>query len=301
MEEVILHNQLQDLYNYLDIEIEQDAEFTVHALEDLFHDTITSPVFRANYYSFLFIKSGMGQYTLDGVTREAGPHTIYFTNPGHLKSYATQVPYTGYILTLSETFLKQQVSAEVFEEFPFLLAEIIPPGRLEVGEFGEFVSLVEQIYREERGTSTYKYKIIGNLFAALLLKIKERFWQNYDPTQESDRGSNIVNEFRRELEHTYRNLDTLEHLPNVGDYAGRQHLHPNYFSTVIKSKTGKSVHTWIAEKTLAEARTMLNNPKWSIKEIAFHLKFSEPTHFSKFFKKHSQVTPNAYRKSILQA
>jgi len=67
--------------------------------------------------------------------------------------------------------------------------------------------------------------------------------------------------------------------------------------TVIKNKTGKSVKSWITEKTIAEAQALLSKTDLSVKAIAYKLKFPEPTHFNKFFKKHCRITPNAYRKS----
>ncbi|MBN1821586.1 MAG: AraC family transcriptional regulator, partial [Prolixibacteraceae bacterium] len=41
------------------------------------------------------------------------------------------------------------------------------------------------------------------------------------------------------------------------------------------------------------------NTSYSSKEIAYKLGFSEPTHFSRFFKKHTQNSPNTFRKSDL--
>ena len=48
------------------IEIEQDFDFTIHSL-DYLHGAppIPSPLFRTNYYTFLFIAGGRGHYTID--------------------------------------------------------------------------------------------------------------------------------------------------------------------------------------------------------------------------------------------
>lgn len=293
---IILHHRLQDLYNHLGIPIEQDAEFTIHAIEEIHKEKIKSPLFRANYYSFLFIEKGRGKYTLDQQEYRTRPGTVYFTNPGHLKSFETFEPYTGHMISFSERFLKQYVHPKVFDDFPFLLAETVPPGYLEPEEYEEFKKILQQILEESTSDSAYKYKIAGNLFVVLLLKIKERFWQHYDPLAESDRGSEIVYTFKQNLERAYRELNQLGRLPNVQDYAEQQQLHPNYFNTVIKSKTGKSANTWIVEKTIAEAQALLKQSTFSVKEIAYHLKYSEPTHFSKFFRKHCGMTPTKYRR-----
>lgn len=293
---IVVHDRLQDLFDTLGIDIWQDAEFTIHPLEEVHSEVRQSPTFRANYYTFVFLKTGRSEYTLDGQSFSAKPRTVYFTNPGHLKSFRLHERCTGHLLTFSEKFLKQNVHPRVFDDFPFLLAETVPPGYLSEEEFTEYHRLVRQIAEEYQRDTTYKYRIIGNLFVVTLLKIKERFWGHYDP---QDRGSMIVQTFKQQLEKNYRALDQFRRLPNVQDYAEAQQLHPNYFSTVIKNKTGRSVNAWINEKTLLEAQALLRQPSLSIKEVAYHLKFSEPTHFSKFFRKHTQQTPNAYRQSAI--
>jgi len=48
--------------------------------------------------------------------------------------------------------------------------------------------------------------MIGNLFVVLLLKIKEYFWEDYNPIYEGNRSSQIVKQFKRNLEQHYRDL-----------------------------------------------------------------------------------------------
>lgn len=135
----------------------------------------------------------------------------------------------------------------------------------------------------------------------LLLRIKAFFWQDYNPIYEGNRSSQIVKTFKKTLESHYRSLvaGKEDKVYRVQDYADLQHLHPNYLSTVIKTKTGKSISTWIADKTIAEAKSLLQHASSSIKEIAYLLGFTESAHFSNYFKKHTGLSPVAYRKAHL--
>ena len=56
---------------------------------------------------------------------------------------------------------------------------------------------------------------------------------------------------------------------------------------------------WIADKTIAEAKSLLQNSALSIKDITYKLGFSETAHFSNFFKKHTNISPVQYRKTDL--
>ena len=299
--ELIVHNSIADLYRALNLPIEQDMDFTIHSLKEIHPEVpFTSPTFRANYYSFVFVKDGRGTYTTDQQVFPTEPGTIYFTNPGHIKAFDLQELNEAHIITLTEAFLKENVHQDVFEEFPFLLAETVPPSVLEPKAFAEFETLYLQIKKEYEEGSPYKNRILGNLFVVLLLKIKDKFWTNYNPIEEGDRSSQIVKAFKQDLERHFRQLSEgeLEYHYQVQDYANAQNLHPNYLSNVIKSKTGKSVNTWITEKLIAEAQSLLKNTSLTGKEIAHRLGFSEATHFSGYFKKHVGFTPIAYRKSF---
>lgn len=182
-----------------------------------------------------------------------------------------------------------------------LIAEVAPPQYPNPEIFQEFNALENQLIREYQSNSDYKFKIIGSLMVVLLLKIKERFWQTYDPLNESDSSSQIVLTFKRNLEQHFRDLSAgnLDSLYQVQDYAQAQYLHPSYLSTVIKSKTGKSVNNWIAEKVIAESQAILSRSPVAIQEVASQLGFKEPGHFSRYFKKHTGISPSAFRDNLI--
>ena len=290
----------QYLYFGLPVEkIDSGVEFTIHNLRDI-HEELpySSATYRANFYSFVFVKDGIGKYTTDDQTFPTAPGTIYFTNPGHYKSFEWNVLNEVYLITLSESFLKENVHPEIFSEFSFLLAETVPPRTLTGEIFSEFELLYQQILREYFSSSPYKLRVIGGLFVVLLLKIKEYFWEDYNPIYEGNRSSQIVRNFKRTLEQHYRDLinGKVDKPFRVQDYADAQGLHANYLSNVIKSKTGKPIATWIIEKTITEAKSLLQNTAISIKEVAYKLGFTESTHFSNYFKKYTDLTPATYRK-----
>lgn len=300
--EIIIHHSISDLYKYLNLPFEQEMDFAIHFKPAILQQIpFKSPMFREDYFAFSFIKNGSGFYTIDENKFPFNPGTIYFTNPGHIKSFDIRELSDAYMITFSENFLREYVHPEIFEEFPFLLAEIVPPKILPEEKFNEFETLYKQIYNEFGKQSLYKNKILGNLFTALLLKLKEEFWLDYNPIVEGSRNSQIIKSFKKLLESEFGKV--MEVPQNGGKlqaqhFAERMNLHPNYLNSVIKTKTGKSLNEWIVLRTISAAKALLKNTALSVKEIAYQLGFSEPTHFNRFFKKHQNVTPNSYRKSI---
>ncbi|OXB03767.1 AraC family transcriptional regulator [Flavobacterium pectinovorum] len=293
---------LYDLYIELGVSVDMldpKAGFAVVNLNDVgFELPYKSPPFRPNYFSFLFVKKGSGQYTIDNQTFLTEPGSIYFTNPSNYRTFEWNTIDEIYLICFDETFLKENVHQNVFNEFSFLLTETVQPKILNAVFYQQIEQLYLQIHKEYLNNSRYKYKIIGSLFVVLLIKIKEYFWEDYNPIYEGNRSSQIVKDFKRTLEQHYRDLSSgkTQTVFRVQDYANVQNLHPNYLSTVIKSKTGKPIATWIADKTISEAKSLLQNSTISIKEIAFLLGFSEAAHFSNYFKKHTNSSPVLYRK-----
>ncbi|MBI1766828.1 MAG: AraC family transcriptional regulator [Bacteroidetes bacterium] len=299
--EIIVHHKISDLYKTLGLPFDQEIDFTILSIPDI-HPQIPfkSPILRADYFSFILTKEGAGIYWLDDNKFPFGSQTIYFTNPGHLKSYELHDSKNALIITLSEKFLRENVHPEIYEEFPFLLAEIVPPKKLLQNDFEEFENLYSQILKEFEKESRYKNKILGNLFMVMLLKIKEKFWSAYNPIEEGNRDSQIVKSFKRLLETEFKEVLKSNHSDGklqVQYFAKKLDLHPNYLNSVIKSKTGRTVNDWISERTLSVAKSLLINKPYSSKEIAYKLGFSESTHFSRFFKKNTGLSPNTFRKS----
>ncbi len=89
---------------------------TVHSLSGLHGSGAkVSPMFRTDYFAFLLITGGKSSYSIDNQSFALGEGSFYFTNPGHLKSFNIEIPLEGYMVTFTETFLKQNFSGDLFQ------------------------------------------------------------------------------------------------------------------------------------------------------------------------------------------
>lgn len=293
------YDSMSELYASFGGKLEREVDFTIHRSEELQKAPVKSPLFRTSYYSIVILRKGQGLYIIDDQSYPTQGNIIYLTNPGHVKGFEIYEQFYGYHITFSESFLKQYVHQKIFDEFPFLIAEVVSPSYLDLETLQIFADLSELLLQEYRSDSAYRFKAIGHLTVVLLLKMKERFWKTYNPLTETSIGLAIALTFKRNLEAHFRDLTAgkCDRLFQVQDYAQAQYLHPNYFSTVIKHKTGKSVNIWIAEKIIAEAKAMLIRSPESVQKIAFRLGFKDAAHFSRFFKKHTKKSPLNFRKT----
>ncbi|MEM6318304.1 MAG: helix-turn-helix transcriptional regulator, partial [Bacteroidota bacterium] len=177
--------------------------------------------------------------------------------------------------------------------------ETIPVMYLPSEIFSDLRVSYEILHKEYSGHSPYKRRIVGGHLVSLLFKTKELLLKYKAKIETESRGEVITAAFRQLL-----NKNLLEVLQNkvdfiwaVTDYADYLHLHPNHLSTTVKAETGKTVKQWIDEKLHSEARTLLRNSDKTVAEIAFDLRFSDTSNFSRFFKKMEGQTPGQFRKS----
>jgi AraC-like DNA-binding protein len=82
----------------------------------------------------------------------------------------------------------------------------------------------------------------------------------------------------------------------VNFYAEQLHLTPNYLSNYLKERIGKNASEWIQESLLLEAQVLLQEPENNIGDIARSLGFKDQAVFSKFYKRHTGISPLAQRR-----
>ena len=81
------------------------------------------------------------------------------------------------------------------------------------------------------------------------------------------------------------------------EYAKELHIHVNHLNKVLKKYLGKTTTQVISERVFEESKRLLENTPYSIIEISIVLGFSEPSHFSYFFKKRAGSNPVFYREN----
>ncbi len=291
---------LQDFFKSIGLPLEQDFEMTVHQLKGLHGEgKKQSPLFRTDYFSFLLITKGQSSYVIDQQAFDLGGGSFYFTLPGHLKSFQIEIPLEGYIVTFTESFLKQNFKGDLFQLFPFLLNESTPVMRLNDIIVSELSFMFEAMIKEYNSDSAFKKDILANHLSILLFKTKELLQSHQVNIKSSSKSMELVNQFKTILNENFKNLllAKADKILSIKEIANTLHVHPNYLSNVVKDESGKAATAWIQDRTISEAQFLLKNSTKSISEIAYTFGFTDSTHFAKFFKKIAAISPSDYRKS----
>jgi len=112
--------------------------------------------------------------------------------------------------------------------------------------------------------------------------------QNDMPT--TIHGEHLVDEFVKLVN------DDGGHHRAVEYYADKLNISAKYLSTIVRSTIDRTPTEIIKIVTMKEIERRLRYSNDSIKEISNALNFPNTSFFGKYFKQHSGMTPNSYRK-----
>lgn len=91
--------------------------------------------------------------------------------------------------------------------------------------------------------------------------------------------------------HEHRDLDF---------YADKICLSKQYLSSIISEVSRQTAREWIEEATITRIKVLLRHSDLSLNEISARMSFPEPSHFSRYFKRLTGMTPAEYRKNQVQ-
>ncbi|QUL53458.1 response regulator [Paenibacillus tritici] len=82
------------------------------------------------------------------------------------------------------------------------------------------------------------------------------------------------------------------------EIANHVFLNPDYLTRVFKKETGMAISDYLLNERLKIAKELLEKTEMPISAIATHIGYANFSHFSRTFKKHTNMNPNEYRQIL---
>ncbi|WP_228409809.1 helix-turn-helix domain-containing protein [Chryseobacterium sp. T16E-39] len=153
-------------------------------------------------------------------------------------------------------------------------------------EIAEYFSKIQRVNLQEDFSQA-----ISQSYLQLILAICSKEKNKILPDKE------LIQDDFKELK-SFQNLVEIHFLTekNLSFYADLLHIAPNTLSKKIKSRFNKTPSQIIQERVILESKKQIHLTRKSIKEIAVALNFSDEFYFSKYFKKHTGISPSHFRR-----
>jgi AraC family transcriptional activator of pobA len=256
------------------------------------HKDIHSP-HRHNFYHMVLFTKGEGFHSIDFNRFLIEPYQIYFMIPGQVHSWNFEDEVDGYVVNFSADFFQSfLLRADYLESFSFFNG-IAEDGVINLNEsLKEPVQyLFEDMLTESSVDNSLQKDIIRVILLRLFLLLKQ---QNLQKDIFQQPSYTLLRNFQKLIEKHYREL----RLPK--DYADLLFVTPNHLNALCKSVTGMQAGELIRNRILLEAKRLLVNQDLSIAEISNELNFNDNSYFTRFFKKQIGLTPEEFRRTIIE-
>ncbi|MEL6303938.1 MAG: AraC family transcriptional regulator, partial [Bacteroidota bacterium] len=222
---------------------------------------------------------------------------VVFSNP--------QIPYnwekideqlTGYFCVFTEAFFHQFGD---LTKYPVFQPSGNPVFQLTDEQTETLSTIFQKMFLELDSDYQYKYDVLRNLVFELIhagLKMQPATILENQYSNASERISGLFMEL---LERQFPMESPMQRirLRSASDFAQQLGMHVNHLNRALKETTQKTTSVLINHRIAQEAKILLRHTHWNVSEIAHSLGFEETAHFSNFFKKQTQFSPVAFRKT----
>lgn len=140
----------------------------------------------------------------------------------------------------------------------------------------------------------YEKSILNSRQIGQLRQILEQWMEDlrlFLKDSETQTGNEVIIE--RIKHYIEQHLDEKIRVNELADYFN---FHPNYLSTYFKEQTGINLINYINQMKMEHAKSLLEQKKYRVKEVAVMVGIEDPLYFNKMFKSFYGCPPSRYEK-----
>lgn len=254
--------------------------FEIKTLESIiqYDDPVNSQVLCHDYFEILWITQGTGIYHLDMQQFVISPNQLFCIRPGEVHLIESGEDLEGYVISFTRSFLGMSD----------IDADLVHPGgvyqlfdrckAIQVrNDTADMAVIMERLLKEFNNLGLFKLELLRRYFRIFLIYLSRQLEEN-SPLTTQTRSLGLVQKFMELLNTNFKEMRM------VADYARELAVTPNYLNENIKKATGYPASYHIRQRIALEAKRQAAYSDVCMKEIAYHLGFSDSAHFSKFFK-----------------
>lgn len=244
----------------------------------------TQAAHRDDHYMFILLQSGRFVWEVDFKEIVLSGPSVCFIAPGQVHRYIHFKDTTGWLVFISTEFISTQ-NREIFEAYQNLLQSVAIG--LNDAVFST-IPIIEDVLQQE--LMPLRRSLLGSLIDALSALVASHILQTQNAVNLiGGQKYKTVVRFKQLVRERYRELKQVQ------AYAVLLNITPLYLNEVAREITGFPASYWINQEILLEAKRMLYYTVLDVKQIAFELGYDDHAYFSRFFKKHTDNTPLAFR------
>jgi AraC-like DNA-binding protein len=243
---------------------------------------------RHDFFLVLALQKGSGTHEIDFIPYIICDHSLFFMRPGQVHLLALKAESTGFIMQFKADFyhLHDKASHQLMRK-----ASIQNFYQSDATRNQKILSILASIFGEyTEKQEKYQEVIKANLDILFIELVR----------QHHKSASHTNNPYMQQrLEKFLELIEThLASHKQVSHYAGMLNLSIYQLNAITKTTLGKTSSQLIDDTVILEAKRYLLATSNQVNQIAYQLGYEDISYFSRFFKKHTGYSPEAFRQNF---
>ncbi|EJN23416.1 MULTISPECIES: helix-turn-helix domain-containing protein [unclassified Pseudomonas] len=249
------------------------------------HQWEIKPHRHADLCQLLFVFKGQAELEIEGQRTQLKTPAIQVLPPLSVHGFRFSEDVEGFIVTLA-TPLINHLQAQLGDAVHALAQTESYPA----GADGEYLnSLFCALQAEYNGHQPAREMLMHALVSVIMVWVSRQAIVRHNASQRPQRQREYLNGFIQLVEETYR-----QHV-KVEDLAHRLGISVSHLNGTCRELAGQPALQIMHERQLLEAKRLLTYTSMTIYEMSELLGFSDPTNFTRLFRRRVGISPKAFR------
>jgi AraC family transcriptional regulator, transcriptional activator of pobA len=251
---------------------------------------------RHDFYQIIWLRTGAGELECDLRRTRFRGDSLFFFAPGRMHSWRHEEATHGVMAGITPEFFNADGhNAGLLGRMPFLHDMPMPMIPLEGVAAREMDELFQGLLEESGGAEVGQEDIVRGWMTVILAKARQHLRRRQESEAAAGAASRaeavhpLAQRFRLALERNFPKL------LKVSDYAALLQVSRSHLNEDLRLHTGRTASDHIHDRLLLEAKRLLVYSSLTVAEIAYQLRFQDPSYFGRFFRQRTALAPGAFR------
>ena len=247
-----------------------------------------------------YVLDGQAEFVVDGHTIKGGPGLVVFSVPGDRLQRLAHTPhvvlhihfgFSGGTLSTLRRGLGSWADWVASQALVHEGGAIFFPDHLHMRQHGKAAGLLEAL-EEERNSQRLGWEVWAASGFLQFLRLVSDETVEHLRSREAEGGRTGAQRHVAELMALAE--QNLSSGMSIADYAQTMGLNPDYLGRVFRRSVGVTFGSYLRDRRLLMAKSLLLQGGMSMKDIAGRIGFHDPLYFSRVFRKRIGVAPSEY-------
>ncbi len=250
----------------------------------------------SDLFQIFLIKTGGGILIAGSKKLDLVPTDLILIPPHNVHGFHFDEETTGYVLTVADEYMNVLIKELSLGQTS--ATNTIIDGHIHIfsfsdsfNEFNHLHNIIHWIHDELIEVKLQKKQVLQAYFHLLLIALfRSKDLQLHIPPIENRRILQYFQNFQLQIR------QSILKPKSISQYATGLHITPVHLNRICRTLVAKSALEVVQELVIRECKKYLLNTSYTIAEISYLFNFTDPTYFTRVFKRLTGVTPREFRR-----